>query len=349
MTKLKKEIETKNQGQNLKEEDTSLESKLGLKEEEIKEFIKKEVDTIIKKEIEEDTKDTNLKCLFSENPKCLCPFALTNEEFLLTFGTRKTFFLKHINPTCPNGNPIISYRAHLDFKPKLREALFNHLKCGKEILDPVHYVKLSIVLDERSIRSNIISALKEDNVLELTKTINKAVSIEKILNPFKTTFKIFKIVPENQGIQALQGIEDLRDGILREEIILKSVLKRGRGDRKTLFHFMAIYNSRKCLQFLLNNLSQELKDRVINLKTKNTLNTPLHLAIYHGSWPVASMLLSHGSDPSLENKWGATPIPFALKETIDKSVEQSVFSYEISTFFFMMMTLIFALMACFKT
>lgn len=74
------------------------------------------------------------------------------------------------------------------------------------------------------------------------------------------------------------------------------------GDGETLMHGFAIAGHARLLDVLL-------KDTAVNVNAMRPKDgcTALHLAQYHQHAEAIRVLLAHGADPHVRNKWGETP------------------------------------------
>jgi len=77
---------------------------------------------------------------------------------------------------------------------------------------------------------------------------------------------------------------------------------------RVLLTVCAKANAKHCARVLLN------AGWDLHTRASHTLNTPLHDAVYQRNTDVAIVLLDHGADSRLENKWGETPEAIAQKK-----------------------------------
>ena len=87
---------------------------------------------------------------------------------------------------------------------------------------------------------------------------------------------------------------------------------------ETLYHYAADNNRPHILQYLLHVDKKHIdKGGFMNM-------TPLHYASYMGYIDCVQVLLSHGADPEMKDKFGRTPYGQVCEDTDDISNKEEI-------------------------
>ena len=76
-----------------------------------------------------------------------------------------------------------------------------------------------------------------------------------------------------------------------------------------------------CIEYLLSNANEKVKDRTVNYQTTNGRNSALHLAAMKGHDKAIQCLLKHGAKVNEKNKDGNTSLHEAVLHKQHKAVQ----------------------------
>lgn len=172
--------------------------------------------------------------------------------------------------------------------------------------------------EERERRTRIDEALKRDSRMAAAACERARVYLEELDEARKESLPdALKGGEKDDGIyrECAAGLAHQVRAYLekaeREGRLRQALNERGSSRGRNLLHVAAINNRVACLDVLLHDFSAPCNPRSLLGR-----DTPLHLACQRGHRYACFLLCQAGADPTIQNKFGATPLHYCTKRSI---------------------------------